>query len=81
MRRLDRVVALSVEGVDKSAIARFEGLLRINVDCWLELAAAPARRSNAAHLHGHNQIELQLDEMSTFPGTCLERTWRRPVLP
>ena len=66
MRRFDRVAALSVEGVNKSAIARLEGLSWNTVARWLELAAAIARRFNAKHLRGHDLVELQLDEMNTF---------------
>src|SRR5262249_56398318 len=38
----DRVVALSVEGVSRSSIARVEGLSWNTVDRWLERAAAAA---------------------------------------
>ena len=50
MARFDRVAALSVEGVNKSSIARLEGLSWKTVARWLELAAAIARRFNAKHL-------------------------------
>ncbi len=66
MRRFDRVAALSVEGVNKSAIARLEGLSWNTVARWLELAAAIARRFIAKHLRDHELVELQLDEMNTF---------------
>ena len=58
MRRFDRVAALSVEGVNKSGIARLEGLSWNTVARWLELAAAIARRVNAKHLRDHDLVEL-----------------------
>ena len=74
-RRFDRVAALSVEGVNKSAIARLEGLSWNTVARWLELAAALARRFNAKHLRGHELVELQLDEMNTFLQSRKQQTW------
>ncbi len=65
MARFDRVAALSVEGVNKSAIARLEGLSWNTVARWLERAAALARRFNAMHLRGHALVELQLDELNS----------------
>ena len=75
MRRFDRVAALSVEGVNKSAIARLEGLSWNTVARWLELAAAIARRFNTKHLRGHELVELQLDEMNTFLQSRKQQTW------
>jgi len=75
MRRFDRVAALSVEGVNKSAIARLEGLSWNTVARWLELAAALARRFNAKHLRGHELVELQLDEMNTLLQSRKQQTW------
>jgi IS1 family transposase len=75
MRSFDRVAALSVEGVNKSAIARLEGLSWNTVARWLELAAALARRFNAKHLRGHELVELQLDEMNTFLQSRKQQTW------
>ena len=56
MRRFDRVASLSVEGVNKSAIARLEGLSWNTVARWLELAVALARRFNAIHLRAYCPI-------------------------
>jgi len=75
MRSFDRVAALSVEGVNKSAIARLEGLSWNTVARWLELAATLARRFNAKHLRGHELVELQLDELSTFLQSRKQQTW------
>ena len=75
MRRFDRVAALSVEGVNKPAIARLEGLSWNTVARWLERAATLARRINARHLRGHELVELQLDEMNTFLQSRNRQTW------
>jgi len=74
-RRFDRVAALSVEGVNKSAIARLEGLSWNTVARWLERAATLARRFNAKHLRGHELVVLQLDEMNTFLQSRKRQTW------
>ena len=90
MRRFDRVVALSVEGVSKSAIARLEGISWSTVARWLERAAESAHRFNRASTRGGVLRELQLDEMRSFVGsknrvswvfTAIEvcsRMWQRP---
>ena len=75
MRRFNRVAALSVEGVNKSAIARLESLSWNTVARWLERAAALARRFNDKHLRGHELVELQLDEMNTFLQSRKRQTW------
>jgi IS1 family transposase len=66
---------LSVEGVNKSAIARLEGLSWNTVARWLELAATLARRFNAKHLRDHDLVELQLDEMNTFLQSRKQQAW------
>jgi IS1 family transposase len=68
--RFDGVAALSVEGVNKSAIARLEGLSWNTIARWLELAAALARRFNAKHLRGHELVEL-----NTFLQNRKQQTW------
>ncbi|MFT5734126.1 MAG: transposase-like protein [Planctomycetota bacterium] len=73
--RFDRVAALSVEGVNKSAIARPEGFSWNTVARWLDLAAALTRRFNAKHLRGHELVELQLDGMNTFLQSRKQQTW------
>ena len=75
MRKFDRVAELSVEGVNKSAIARIEGLSWNTVARWLECAAAMARRFNATKLRGYPLRELQLDELNTFLANCNRKTW------
>ena len=75
MRAFDRVAALSVEGMNKSAIARVERLSWNTVARWLELAAAAARRFNRANTRGLVIRELQLDELSTFLTDKKSKTW------
>lgn len=58
MQAFGRVVALSVEGVSKSAIARIEGLSWNTVSRWLDLAALFARRFNRANTPGYVLREL-----------------------
>lgn len=74
-RKFDRVVALSVEGVSKSAIARIEKLCWNTVHRWLEIAAAMARRFNDARLRGFTLEETQLDEPNTFLSNRKQQTW------
>ena len=73
--KFDRVVELSVEGVNKSAIARIERLSWNTVARWLERAAEVARRFNAAKLRGYPLHELQLDELNTFLASRNRKTW------
>ncbi len=75
MRTFDRVAALNVEGVSKSAMARLERLSWNTVARWLELAAASARRFNSARTRGYVLRELQLDELNTFLQSRKRRTW------
>lgn len=75
MRKFDRVAALSVEGVSKSAIARIEGLSWNTVSRWLELAARITRSINDAKLREFDLAELQLDELNTFLGYSNQQTW------
>lgn len=73
--KIDRVAALSVEGIGKAAIARFERLDWTTATRWLELAAALARKLNAAKLRGYDLAELQLDELNTFLGNRKKQRW------
>jgi hypothetical protein len=75
MAKFDRVAAMSVEGISKSAIARIEHLDWNTVTRWLELAAALARNFNDAKLRGFSLEELQLDELNTFLQSRKEQTW------
>jgi IS1 family transposase len=73
--KFDRVAAMSVEGISKSAIARIEHLDWNTVTRWLELAAALARKYNAVKLRGYDLVELQLDELNTFLGNRKQQAW------
>jgi IS1 family transposase len=75
MRTFDRVAALSVEGVSKSAIARLERLSWNTVARWLELAAAAARVFNRIRARSFDLQELQLDELNTFLQSRKRQTW------
>jgi len=67
-RRLtfDEVAALSVEGLNKSAIARVKRIAWNTVDRWLQRAAVSCRRFNDQKIHGISISELQADEIRTI---------------
>lgn len=65
----DTVVALRVEGVSISAIARVEGLAWNTVARWLEKAADACRRFNCERITGFSVEELQADEIRSFAGS------------
>jgi len=62
----DEVAALSVEGLNKSAIARVKGIGWNTVARWLEKAAVPCRRFNDRKITGITVAELQADEIRTI---------------
>jgi IS1 family transposase len=64
----DQVAALSVEGVNKSAIARVQQIAWNTVDRWLEKAAASCRRFNHVRISKIRFSELQADEICTLVG-------------
>jgi transposase-like protein/IS1 family transposase len=64
----DEVAALSVEGVNKSAIARVQQIAWNNVDRWLEKAATSCRRFNHQRITKIRISELQADEIRTIVG-------------
>jgi IS1 family transposase len=64
-RRKDQQIGdCPIEHLDWNTVAR-----------WLELAAALARKFNAAKLPSYALEELQLDELSTFLGNRKQKTW------
>jgi transposase-like protein len=71
----DEVAALSVEGLDKSAIARVKGITWNTVHRWLEKAAAWCRRFNDRKIRRLTSIELQADEIRTIVGSKQEAIW------
>src|SRR5450759_2509852 len=64
----DQVAALSVEVVNKSAIARVQQIAWNTVDRWLEKAAASCRRFNHQTISKITIRELQADEICTSVG-------------
>ena len=62
----DEVATLSVEGLNKSAIARVKGIGWNTVDRWLEKAAASCRRFNDRKITDITVAELQADEIRTI---------------
>jgi transposase-like protein/IS1 family transposase len=71
----DEVVTLSVEGLNKSAIARVQRIAWNTVDRWLEKAGDRARRFNdqeMATLHGR---EFQADEIRTIVRSKQQPIW------
>jgi len=71
----DAVVALRVEGVSISALARVEGLAWNTVARWLERAAEVCRRFNDKRVSGFAVEELQADEIRSFAGSKDRATW------
>ena len=73
--RFDAVVALRVEGVSLSAIARVEGIAWNTVARWLEHAADGCRDFNQSRMAGFVVEELQADEIRSFVGGKTRPTW------
>ena len=71
----DAVVALRVEGVSISAVARIEGLAWNTVARWLEKAADVCRGFNQRRTTGFGVEELQADEIRSFAGGKTWPTW------
>ena len=71
----DTVVALRVEGVSISAIARVEWIAWNTVARWLEKAADACRRFNSGRISGFGVEELQADEIRSFAGAKTQTTW------
>jgi transposase-like protein/IS1 family transposase len=62
----DEVATLSVEGLNKSAIARVKRIAWNTVDRWLQKAAYSCRRFNDQKIDGIAISELQADEIRTI---------------
>ena len=71
----DEVAALSVEGLNKSAIARVNQIAWNTVDRWLERAADSCHRFNARRITGLAVEELQADEIRTIVGGKQQPIW------
>ena len=68
-------MALRVEGVSISAIARVEGIAWNTVARWLENAADVCRGFNQSRMAGFVVEELQADEIRSFVGGKTRPTW------
>jgi hypothetical protein len=71
----DEVASLSVEGVNKSAIARAKRVAWNTVHRWLEKAAGCCRRFSHRKLKGLSIQELQADEIRTIVGGREQGIW------
>jgi transposase-like protein/IS1 family transposase len=71
----DQVANLSVEGLNKSAIARVEGIGWNTVDRWLEKASDCGRRFNDQKTTGFTATEIQADEIRTIVHGKQQPTW------
>jgi transposase-like protein/IS1 family transposase len=76
----DEVAALSVEGLNKSAIARVQRIAWNTVHRWLERAAAWCRRFNDQKTRRLSLAELQADEIQTIIGGKKRSIWIFVVL-
>ena len=71
----NEVASLSVEGLNKSAIARVKQITGNTVHGWLERAAVWCRRFNDRKMKGLAMAELQADEMRTIVGSKEQTIW------
>jgi transposase-like protein len=71
----DRVACLSVEGLNKSAIARVKRIAWNTVHRWLERAARWCRRFNNRKIKNLSGTELQVDEIRTIIGSKQQSIW------
>jgi transposase-like protein len=71
----DEVAALSVEVLNKSAIARVKRVCWNTVHRWLERAAGWCRRFNDGKIRRLTTVELQADEIRTMVGRKEQSIW------
>ena len=71
----DEVATLSVEGLNKSAIARVKRIAWNTVHRWLEKAADWCRHLNDRKIDGLSVVELQADEIKTIVGGKKQQSW------
>jgi transposase-like protein len=71
----DEVATLSVEGLNKSAIARVKRITWNTVARWLEKAAKVCRRFNDRKIAALVVEELQADEIRTIVGDKEHLIW------
>ena len=75
LRSFDEVATLSVEGLNKSAIARVKQIAWNTVARWLEKAAHSCRRFNDRRIGALAVAELQADEIRTIVGSKKHPIW------
>ncbi len=73
--KFDEVAALSVEGVNKSAISRVKGIAWNTVHHWLEKAAESCGKFNCNKSKVMDIRELQADEIRTITGGKKTPVW------
>jgi hypothetical protein len=73
--RIDRVAAMSVEGMSRAAIARVEHIDPHTVDRWLGRASTAAERFNDTMIQNVLVHELQADELQTVASQHGQPTW------
>jgi hypothetical protein len=73
--RLMKWSTLSVEGLNKSAIARVKWVTWNTVHRWLERAAVCCRRFSDRTIRRHSAAELQADEIKTIVGGKEQPIW------
>jgi transposase-like protein len=71
----DEVAALSVEGLNKSTIARVRRIAWNTVHRWLQKAAGTCRRFNDRKINGITITELQADEIRTIINDKEQPIW------
>src|SRR5215831_19382802 len=71
----DEVASLSVEGLNKSAIARAKQITWNTVHRWLERAGACSRRFSHRKIKGLSLAELQADEIRAIVGSKEQQIW------
>jgi transposase-like protein/IS1 family transposase len=71
----DEVASLSVEGLNKSAIARIKRIAWNTVHRWLERASNWCRRFSDRKMNRLTMAELQADEMQTIVGGKEQPIW------
>jgi transposase-like protein len=73
--RIDRVAAMSVEGMSRAAIARVEHIDPHTVDRWLSRVTAAAERFNDQMLRDVLLQELQADEFQAIASCHVQPPW------
>lgn len=73
--RIDRVAAMSVEGMSRTAMARVEHIDPHTVDRWLSRASAVAEHFNDTMTRDVLLQEIEADELQTVASRHTQSTW------